>query len=454
MAVSSDGPGFGEYYGFTSGHWGEYFDPPLEHNGKIVREKGFIADLFTNHAIEFMERTVAAAKPFFCYVPFNTPHSPWGVPRENWEHFKDKPINQRGAAGAEETIEETRCVHAMLENQDGNVGRVLKRIEELGLKDNTIVVYFSDNGPNTSRWNGGMKGRKGSTDEGGIRSTALIRWPGKIAAGSTVQPISGAIDLLPTLTSLAGIPRVGDKPLDGLDLSPLLFGQPGEWPDRLIFSEQNHKVSVRSQQFRIDAQNALFDLIADPGQTKPIAGEAQLAGKLREWKEGVVDAIPVEDTRPIPVGYPEFPWTPLPARDGEPEGTVQRSSNAPNCSYFVSWTSVEDVITWNVDVQTTGDYEAILHYTCPEADAGSTVELAFANAKLAATITPGWDPPLYNNQDTIPRPKAESTMKEFRPLALGTVHLEKGQGPLRLRATEIPGKSVADVRLLTLTLQK
>ncbi len=445
--------GFEEYYGFTSGHWGEYVDPPLEHNGKIVREKGYIADLFAAHAIDFMERSVASGKPFFCYVPFNTPHSPWSAPEENWRRYRDKSVTQLGSAGGKEVLEETRCAHAMLENQDENVGRMLKRVDELGLRDHTIVLYFSDNGPNTWRWNGGMKGKKGSVDEGGLRSTALLRWPGEIVPGTVIEPIAGAIDLLPTFVSLCGIPRVGDKPLDGRDLSPLLLGQGAEWPDRMIFSKQNKNLSVRTQRYRLDAAGALFDMMRDPGQTIPVdpSEGAELRKALQAWSQEVV--LAAEDERPIPVGYPEFPWTPLPARDGAGEGGVKRSASAPNCSYFVNWKSLEDVMVWDVDVRTTGSYEVILYCTAPE-PAGATVELSFGPDRLAGKIAPAWDPPLYTNQDTISRPKAESPMKEFRPLTLGTIHLAQGRGLLRLRATEIPGPSVADVRLLTLTLQQ
>jgi hypothetical protein len=119
----------------------------------------------------------------------------------------------------------------------------------------------------------------------------------------------------------------------------------------------------------------------------------------------------------------------------------------------VNWTRPEDHITWDIEVAVTGNYAVEIHYTCPEADAGSTIELSFANSNLTGQVTPGWDPPLYTNQDTIPRPPAESQMKEFRPLNLGTVRLERGRGPLTLRALQIPGKSVMDVRALILTLQ-
>ena len=87
--------GFQEYYGFTSGHWGEYFDPPLEHNGQPVRGNGYIADDLTDHALAFIEQN--QARPFFCYLPCNTPHSPFCVPDEYWNRFKDRPLAMRGA---------------------------------------------------------------------------------------------------------------------------------------------------------------------------------------------------------------------------------------------------------------------------------------------------------------------------------------------------------------------
>jgi len=446
--------GFDEYYGFTSGHWGEYFDPPLDHNGQPVRGKGYIADDLTSHAIDFIERN--RAKPFLCYIPFNTPHSPWAVPQKFWQRFKDQPIALRATEAGKERFDETRCVLAMMENLDANVGRVLKRLDELDLRDNTIVIYFSDNGPNTWRWNGGMKGIKGSTDEGGVRSVFFLRWPaGGIQPGTAVKEITGAIDLLPTLTSLAGIKRVGDKPLDGRDISPLLFGKAADWPERIIYSNQNGNVSARSQGYRLDNRGALFDMVADPGQTKNIAPDkpevaTQMAAAVAAWRAEVLPKS--KDDRPYPVGYAEFPRTPLPARDGVPHGGIKRSASAPNSSYFVNWTSLGDTITWDIEVNTTGTYDVEILYTCPVADAGSTIELDFNGSKIIGEVTPGWDPPLYTNQDTIPRSAAESKMKEFRALKLGPAQLSKGRGPLTLHALKIPGQTVMDLRQLNLTL--
>jgi arylsulfatase A-like enzyme len=464
--------GFDEYFGHTSGHWGEYFDAPLEDKGKMIRTKGYIVDVCTDRALDFIDRS--KNKPFLCYIPFTTPHSPWAAPESDWARFKDKPITQTATQPAQEVPEQTRCAYAMLENQDRNVGRVLDRLKQYNLSENTIVVYFSDNGPNTNRWTGGMKGKKGQTDEGGIRSVCYISWPAQLPQGRTVMQIAGAIDLLPTLLALTSVPRVGDKPLDGRDLSPLLKNQPTDWPDRTLFSTWGPAVSARTQTHRLDSQGNLYDMVNDPGQTIPVNDKApELAAQLQQavanWKTEVLGTSSspqtakgkpgkktgggnAVDQRPIPTGYPEFPITMLPARDGEPRGTVKRSSNAPNCSYFVNWTSKDDSLVWLLDVKTAGTYEVTIDYTCPEADAGSTIELSFKDAKLSGLVTPFWDPPLYTNQDTLPRPDGESTMKDFASLNLGKITLPSGQSPLTLRALNIPGHSVMDLRRVTLTL--
>jgi len=145
--------------------------------------------------------------------------------------------------------------------------------------------------------------------------------------------------------------------------------------------------------------------------------------------------------------------TPLPARDGVPHGNVKRSAGAPNCSYFVNWTSPDDSMTWDIEVHTAGNYEVAIHYTCPSADAGSTIELSFKDSKVTGTVAPAWNPPLIDNQDRVPR-KGESYLKEFHRLNLGTMRLEQGRGPLTLRALKVAGKTVMDVRLIELTLKK
>ena len=156
------------------------------------------------------------------------------------------------------------------------------------------------------------------------------------------------------------------------------------------------------------------------------------------------------DDRPIPVGFTQMPRTPLPARDGTASGKIKRSANAPNCSYFVNWNSKEDRINWDIEVNKQGIYAVEILYACPLKDAGSTIEISFNESKLVTKVVQGWDPPLITDQDVIPRPAAESIMKDFKILEAGKIKLSKGKGNLVLRALEIPGKEVMQVRAINL----
>lgn len=443
--------GFDEYYGFTSGHWGEYFNPPLEHNGRPVQGQGFIIDDLTDRVLNFIDS--CKNQPFLAYVPYNTPHSPMQVPDRYWNKFKDAPLKLRGEA-AKEDNNHTRAALAMCENIDDNVGRILKHLEVRNLASRTIVVYFSDNGPNGARWNGGMKGRKGSTDEGGVRSPLFIRWPGHIRAGTIIPQIAGAIDLLPTLTDLAGVKPVSTKPLDGRSLAPLLLGRSVDWPDRTLFQHWGRKTSARTQQYRLDHEGHLFDMMADPGQNRDISKDLpavtqRLAQEVAQWQSTVLAELPSKDDRPFPVGG--FSLTILPARDGRPHGNIKRSASAPNCSFFTNWThSAEDQITWDVEVLTAGRYEVILQQTAPLAAVGAEIEVSLLGQTTRAKVAQAFDPPLRGQEQDRVRRGSESYVKDFKPLMLGTLHLPQGRGLLTLKAVIVPYEKVVDVRSLWL----
>jgi arylsulfatase A-like enzyme len=449
--------GFDDFYGFTSGHWGDYFSPPLEHNGKEVRGRGYLADDLADHAVSFVEQN--RDRPFFCYLAFNTPHSPMQVPDRDWQRLKDRKLPLRYPGPQREDLPFTRAALAMCENIDGNVGRVLRKLDELKLTENTVVLYFSDNGPNGWRWNSGMKGRKGSTDEGGVRSPLFVRWNGHIAPRTKVTPIAAAIDLLPTLTELAGINVVGSKPLDGVSLAPLLVGKTNKpWPERMIFSHWNGSVSVRTQEHRLDAAGKLYDMTRDPGQERDIsraepAVAKRLADAVARWRHDVLSELKKED-RPFTVGYPEFPVARLPARDGVPLGNVKRSAKAPNCSFFTNWVHPDDRMTWDIDVATPGPYELAIHYTCAKENVGSRIEVSFQESRLTGQVTDPHDPPLVGAEHDRVRRDGESYVKDFKPLSLGVINLPRGRGLLTLRAIQVAGKEVMDVRGVSLTLRK
>lgn len=440
------GRGFGEFFGFASGHWGQYFDAEFEHDGKYIKADGYCTDLFTDRAIGFIERY--KDKPFFCYLPFCTPHSPMQVPDKYWAKFASVDLRMKhGRADAH-----TRCALAMCENIDWNVGRVLAALDKHGLTDNTIVIYLSDNGPNGPRWNGSMRGRKGSTDEGGVRVPCLVRYPARIKPGLTLKPITAAIDLLPTLCAFAGIDRVGSKPLDGIDVSPLLTDPSTPMPDRMIFSHWNGRISVRTQRHRLDHKGQLYDMAVDPGQTRDIAkDQPAIAKRLRSAVAEFRKQMSAESSgpRPFTVGHADWPTTELPARDARFAGSIERSNKYPNCSYLRQWTSTDDRITFDVDVLTAGRYEAVVEYACPKADVGSTVELAFNGATVRGKIITPHDPPLIGASDDR-SPRGESLVKDFKLLSLGVIDLPAGRGTMTLRATDVPGSQVAEFRRLTL----
>lgn len=444
--------GFDEFYGFCSGHWAEYFDTQLEHNGQLVRSEGYIIDDLTNHALDFIDQHRNG--PFFCYLPYNTPHSPMQVPDRFYEKFDGVDVKMRNRDEGKEDMLMTRAALAMCENIDWNVGRVLKKLEDLKLADETIVIYFADNGPNSWRWNGGMMGRKGSTDEGGVRSPCLMRWPGHIPPGLKITQIAAAIDLLPTLVDLAGLPLPDGKPLDGRSLKPLLLSLDESWPERMIFSHWKGRVSVRTQRFRLDHRGKLFDMVADPGQDREVTGEhpevaARLANAAERWRGELLPGLD-DDDRPFPVGYREFPLTLLPARDGIAQGNVRRSNRFPNSTYFLDWKSTDDSITWDIEVANAGKYQVAVYYACPESDVGATFELKFQQSRLQGKVSQAHDPPLIGPaHDRVPR--IEGPIKDFKPMKVGTIDLPAGRGPLTLRALKIPGSQVMELRYLALT---
>ena len=448
-----NGRGFDEFYGFCSGHWGDYFSPPLEQNGKIVKGNGFCIDDFTDKAITFIENSSKNKKPFFAYLPYNTPHSPMQVPDKWWDKFKNKKIKMRNRDPRREDIDHLRCALAMCENIDWNVGRVLKKINDLKIEKNTIVIFFHDNGPNGVRWNGGMKGRKGSTDEGGVRSPLLIRWPDKISKGIKINQITSVMDLLPTLTDCANIPISSEKVLDGRSLKPLLLGERNKWKERTLINYWRGKTSARNQNFRLDHLGKLYDMTNDPGQLADISAlrpkiRNQLLEEVSHWKETVLPELG-KDERSFVIGHPNYRWTQVPARDGVSHGAIKRSGRFPNCSYYENWKTTEDKITWNCEVGASGTYEVSIHYALKKGDEGTVVQLSHNNASIEHKFTESHEVPSRGQEnDRVER--RESYVKDFKEIKIGKINLTKGKGELTLKALEIPGEESIEFRLMML----
>ena len=453
-----NGRGFDEFYGFASGHWGDYFDPKLlEHNGKLVQGEGYIINDITNKALDFIEQH--QDKPFFAFLSYNTPHSPMQVPEKWWDNFEDTSLEMRHKDVEKEDVQFTKAALAMVENIDWNVGKVIDKLQNVGIEKNTIVVFMSDNGPNSWRWNGGMRGRKGSTDEGGTRVPFFIKWPGMIQQGLHITKISAAIDILPTLADLAGIPADTRHPVDGKSLNPLITseGEKPSWNDRLIFSYWNGRTSVRNSTYRLDHQGRLYNIREDRGQRHNLSDQKpdiarQLSSAVKQW-EKEMKAENYQKNRPFTVGHPDFLYTQLPARDGIAHGTIERSNRYPNATFFTNWKTTSDSITWDIEVLESGTFDVTLYYTISPNDIGAELALLTESDTLTTTISQPHDPPLTGMEhDRVER--IESYVKDFKPLPMGRIDLEKGRRVLKLEADQIPGRYAADIRLILLKRMK
>ena len=294
-----------------------------------------------------------------------------------------------------------------------------------------------------------MKGKKGSTDEGGVRSPLFVQWNGNIEAGRSISPIAGAIDLMPTLTGLTGISTVVEKPLDGKDLSPLILGAKTEGSPRTLFHHWNSRTSVRTQTYKLDHENKLFDMIQDRGQYKDLSDKLpeirdSLINLKDSWLADVYSAGNNPKERPFTLGHADYDLTWLPARDGTPHGDILRSNRYPNASFFTNWVRFEDHLSWDVDVLTPGIYEAVVYYTAESDAIGSVIQLSLGNNVVVQTILKAHDPDLVGMENDR-YPRIESYTKEFRSLVLGEIDLVGGRNNLELRALKKTGVKVIDV---------
>lgn len=281
----------------TPDYWGnDYFGDTYFHNGLPKKFEKYCTDVWFDEAMKFIEKNKDG--PFLAYIPTNAPHGPYLV-----DEKYSKPYEEMGIPAGRAKF------YGMITNIDENVGRLEEKLTELGLKDNTILIFTTDNGTAAGTqgggFNAGMRGQKGSEYEGGHRVPFFIRWPeGKIGGGRDVPHLTAHIDVLPTLLELCGIGFIED--LDGKSLLPLLKRPDigiGEWPDRTLFvhsqrlekPEKWRKAAVMTERWRFVCdgdRRELFHIKNDPGQTTNVAQEhpevfQRLSGEYEAWYESI-----------------------------------------------------------------------------------------------------------------------------------------------------------------------
>ncbi|HXW83174.1 MAG TPA: sulfatase-like hydrolase/transferase [Candidatus Binataceae bacterium] len=219
--------GFDEFAGFRAGGQ-DYWNWRMDRNGSFSKADGrYLTDVFTAEALEFLRRH--RAEPFFLWLCYNAPHYPFEAPEEVLKPYLETGAFTRNVA----------AIYAMVEVMDRGIALVLEEVDRLGLRDNTLVMFSSDNGPqmlgrgaeSTVRFNCGFNGAKGLVWEGGIRLPMILRWPaGLDGGGRAIHDLVHFTDWLPTLLTIAGGEPPRDLRLDGESVLPLLRGERGKTP--------------------------------------------------------------------------------------------------------------------------------------------------------------------------------------------------------------------------------
>jgi len=317
--------GFTEVYRHGGGGVGQtpdvwdnsYFDGSYFHNGKIVPAKGFCTDVFFEQANQFISKCATEKKPFFAYISTNAPHGPLHCPTKYMEMYEGQP-------------DKIKAFYGMITNVDDNVGKIRQLIQELGIAENTIFVFTTDNGTASGAkvYNAGMRGNKGSPYDGGHRVPFFLHWP---AGGFTQQhnddTLTHAVDIVPTLLEMTGVSKPAAVKFDGVSIADLLDPNTDvEWEERFLITDSQRvrdpikwrSSAVMSQKYRLINGKELYEIAADPGQTNDIAKtNPEVVAKMREfYDQWWAELEPTfAQTTEIYLGHPEHPVVSLTAHD-------------------------------------------------------------------------------------------------------------------------------------------
>ena len=279
--------------GQTMDYWNnDYFDDMYMHNGKLEKFDGYCTDVWFENAKKFIESK--KDEPFFCYLSTNAAHSPYWVEDKYYEQYEGNDSIHH------------KPFYGMIANIDENIGKLTSYLESLGLSDNTIIIFTSDNGSAqgakidkaVNNWDGqvvkgfnsGMRGIKASMYEGGHRVPFFIHWKdGKMNVGKDVDQLTAHYDVFPTLVDLCNLKIDPAIKFDGQSLVPLMNGKTADFEDRMIFVNTQFsaeqvpwkRTALMHKNWRLVEGTKLYDLNADPGQKTNVAD--QYPEKVRDY---------------------------------------------------------------------------------------------------------------------------------------------------------------------------
>jgi arylsulfatase A-like enzyme len=387
-----------------------YFDPLLRRNGTWVKTRGYVSDVITDAAIEFI--TSHQRQPFFTYLAFNAPHTPLEVPADKYAKYKGMNLKPVDFAGPGTPLADnfdpdvTAKIYGMVENIDDNVGRLLATLEKLKLTDRTVVMFMTDNGPQQPRYNAGLPRLKGTVHEGGIRVPLFVRWPG-VFQPRTVDRIAAHIDVMPTLLEVSRVARPQAVRFDGVSLVPLLRGEEAGWPDRTLFFQwhrgdtpQLHRAfAARSQRYKLmqplgNGENGLpptfgfelYDMANDPMQQRNVAAEepeivSRMTDHYEAWFKDVTSGRDYADrgVARIVIGSPRE----------NPVRLTRQDWRGPQAAWMPT-----SLGYWEVDVRRAGLYDVTLRFA--ELTKPGTVRFALGATTLENEVPAGAGSAIFN----------------------------------------------------------
>ena len=307
QVVVHGGGGIGQFADYPKN---SYWNPTLLFNDVFKKTEGFCTDIFIEESIQFMSECKGA--PFFCYIPLNIPHSPFNVDKEYLEFYEKQGVNDPGRR------QWTVPIYGMITQFDDAFQRLLDSVDALGITDNTIIIFMTDNGPNSTYFTAGLRARKGSIYENGFRVPFVIRWPRAIKGGRKLTDPTMHIDLLPTLADACGVDLPERLKIDGQSILPLLRGELNALPERHLFMQHNRanvppkfqNGMARKGPWKVvmngkPAAFELYNIELDPSETKNVAAQhpnrvQALASAYETWFDDVTADLQRNEGMPHP----------------------------------------------------------------------------------------------------------------------------------------------------------